>query len=288
MIIEKASGESYWTVLERRILRPLGMTATRSSDPKTIIPNRAKGYGKERGRIVNRDAVTESAAFSEGALMSSVLDLAKWDSSLYRPRVLSRGSLDQMWTPVTLADGSTKPYGFGWFLTPTNDLRTVSHGGSLPGFLTTIARFVAKGLTVIVLNNAEWADPAGLAAAIGGLYEPDLAPRAQPVIADADPGFSADLRTLVEGLGRGELDRNRLAPDAREEWPAEAVHDAARLIRGLGSVRQLELVERLERGDLARRRYQVLMDRGALLLTVVTDRAGLFRALDLEETIAGR
>ena len=156
MIVEKASGESFWSFLDRRTFRPIGMTATRSSDPKSIIPNRAKGYAKERGRIVNRDAVTETAAFSEGALMLSVLDLAKWDSALYRPRVLSQASLDQMWTPTTLNDGSVRPYGFGWSVAPTNGVRTVGHGGLLPGFVTNISRFVGKGLTVIVLGNAEW------------------------------------------------------------------------------------------------------------------------------------
>ncbi|MEO8453309.1 MAG: serine hydrolase domain-containing protein [Gemmatimonadota bacterium] len=174
MIIERASGESYWSFLDRRIFRPLGMTATRSSDPKTLIPDRAQGYGKEAGRIVNRDAVTESAAFSEGALMSSVLDLAKWDSALYSPTIISQASLDQMWTPVRLNDGSSYPYGFGWALAPTNGLRTVSHGGSLPGFVTMIGRYVAKRLTVIILTNAEWSNPDSVARAVAGVYEADL------------------------------------------------------------------------------------------------------------------
>lgn len=66
MIIERVSGESLWSFLQRRIFAPTGMATTRSSDPKTLIPHRAQGYGREHGRIVNRDAVTESAAFSEG------------------------------------------------------------------------------------------------------------------------------------------------------------------------------------------------------------------------------
>ena len=133
MIIERVSGESYWTFIDRRIFQPLGMTSTRGSDPKTIIPNRAKGYGRERGRTVNRDAVAESAAFSEGALISTVLDLARWDSSLYHPRILSQQSLDRMWTPVTLNDGATRPYGFGWGLGPTNGCGPSATAGASPG-----------------------------------------------------------------------------------------------------------------------------------------------------------
>lgn len=288
MVIEKASGQSLWTVLDRRIFRPVGMAATRSSDPQTIIANRAKGYGRERGRIVNRDPVTESAAFSEGALMSSVLDLARWDSSLYRPRILTQSSLDQMWTPVSLGGGKTYPYGFGWGLAPTNGLRTVSHGGGLPGFVTNISRFVAKGLTVIVLTNAEWADPTALTGAIAGLYEAALAPKPEPAIEDGDPAFTAAIRRVVEGLGRGELDSSRLAPAAREGWPAETVRETAALVGRLGPVRGLELIERLELGDFVRRRYRASMARGALALTVLGNRAGLILTLDLAEPIAGR
>jgi D-alanyl-D-alanine carboxypeptidase len=288
MIIEKASGESYWAFLDRRIFRPLGMAATRSSDPKTIIAHRAKGYAKEQGRIVNRDPVTASAAFSEGALMSSLLDLARWDSSLYRPRFLSQASLDQMWTPAVLADGTTTPYGLGWTLAPTNGLRTVGHGGFLPGFHTIIMRYLAKGLTVIVLTNAEWSRPVELAGAIAGLYEPDLAFRPEPVIADADPAFTVGLRSFVEALGRGELHRDRLAPEAGDEWAAAVVEDLGRTARRFGALRSFELVERIERDELVRRRYRVRSDRGTLIVIATSDRAGGIRAVALEDAIAGR
>lgn len=285
MIVERASGESYWAALDRRIFRPLGMTATRSSDPKTLIPHRAKGYGRERGRIVNRDAVTESAAFSEGALMSSVLDLARWDSTLYRPTVLRQESLDRMWTPVTLADASTRPYGFGWSLGPTNGVRTVSHGGSLPGFVTQISRFVGTGLTVIVLTNAEWAAPGRLAQAIAGYYEPALEPKPEPAIDDPDPGFTATVRELVEELARGKLDRARLSEAGAEELPPEVVAELARVVRPLGAVRSAELLARRAFGEMIWRSYRVTLARGTVTATVVTDGAGRVSSLDVEEAL---
>src|SRR5205809_996662 len=42
MLIEKVSGQSYWDFLAHRIFRPIGMEATRNSDPKTVILNRAR------------------------------------------------------------------------------------------------------------------------------------------------------------------------------------------------------------------------------------------------------
>jgi CubicO group peptidase (beta-lactamase class C family) len=287
MAIERVSGESYWTFLDRRIFKPLGMTSTRSSDPKTIIPNRSKGYGRERGRIVNRDAVAESAAFSEGALISTVLDLARWDSSLYRPSILSQKSLDQMWTPVVLNDGSTRPYGFGWAVAPTHGQRTISHTGSLPGFVTAISRFVSKGLTVIVLTNAEWSESGQLATAVAGLYEPELAPKPEPAITDPDPAFTSEMESLLVRLARGELERDRLVPDEREDWPDEVVADAAQLMGRLGGMPQLELLTKNVFGESVRRVYRVRLDRGTARLTVTSDKTGLLSQLDLRESLLG-
>jgi hypothetical protein len=234
---------------------------------------------------VNRDAVAESAAFSEGALISTVLDLARWDSSLYRPSILSQASLDQMWTPVALNDGTTRPYGFGWALGPTNGQRTISHSGSLPGFVTAIHRFVSKGLTVIVLTNAEWSEPSQVATAIAGWYEPELAPKPEPAIADPDPAFTADMRRLLVGLSRNELDRAKLAKDESEDWSPEVVADAAQLLRGVAATPRLELVRRNVFGESVQRIYRVGLASGSARLTVTRDKTGLLTQLDLRESI---
>ena len=174
MLVEKASGQSYWTFLEQRIFRPLEMEATRNSDPKTVIPNRARGYGMSDNQHVNREPVTASSAFAQGALISSILDMAKWDSALNSKNLLTRASLDQMWTPVRLNDGTTYNYGFGWYLRPIPGHTTVAHGGGLPGFATTIWKFIDDQLTVIVLSNCETADTMRIGLGVAGLYVPAL------------------------------------------------------------------------------------------------------------------
>jgi CubicO group peptidase (beta-lactamase class C family) len=174
MLIEKTSGQSYWDFLERRIFHPLGMEATRNSDPKTVIPNRARGYGIADGRSVNREPVTASSAFSEGALISSVLDMVKWDAALNSEALLKKTSLDQIWTPMRLNDGTTNNYGFGWFVRPVVNHRSVGHGGGLPGFSTFIWRFIDDQLTVVVLSNNEAANTIQIALGVAGLYVPAL------------------------------------------------------------------------------------------------------------------
>jgi CubicO group peptidase (beta-lactamase class C family) len=174
MLVEKVSGQSYWDFLQQRIFHPLGMTATRNSDPQTVISNRARGYGFSDGRLINREPTTASSAFAQGALISSVLDLAKWDSALNSEMLLKRSSLEEMWTPVRLGDGTTSNYGFGWYLRPVAKHRAVGHGGEMPGFTSFIWRFIDDQLTVIILSNCETAQTARIGLGVAGLYVPAL------------------------------------------------------------------------------------------------------------------
>jgi len=142
---------------------------------QNVIRNRARGYGilVASMRIVT---VTASAAFSQGALISSVLDMVKWDAALNSEGLLKKTSLDQMWTPVSLKDGTISKYGFGWFSRPVPGHKTVAHGGELPGFSTFIWRFIDDKLTVIVLSNCETADTGRIALGVAALYSALLSP----------------------------------------------------------------------------------------------------------------
>ena len=44
IIVEKASGKTYWHFLDERIFKPLGMSSTRNTEPQSIIAHRASGY----------------------------------------------------------------------------------------------------------------------------------------------------------------------------------------------------------------------------------------------------
>ena len=83
IIIEKASGKSYWEFLAERIFHPLGMTATRNTEPQPIVPNRASGYEWVNDHFENRPILAPFIAFSAGSILSTVKDMAKWDAALY-------------------------------------------------------------------------------------------------------------------------------------------------------------------------------------------------------------
>jgi D-alanyl-D-alanine carboxypeptidase len=168
-IVENVSGKGYWDFLSERILRPLGMNATTNRLPALIIPHRAAGYEQTNHVWINRD-YDLTDVFSAGALVSTVGDLAKWNSALDGDRLLTAASTKQMWTPVNLNNGKPTKYGFGWFIDSVQGHRNIGHGGSTSGFSASIQRFPDDKLAVIVLTNTDEQVATSLAVSIAKLY----------------------------------------------------------------------------------------------------------------------
>ncbi|GAB4034716.1 serine hydrolase domain-containing protein [Spirosoma jeollabukense] len=167
-IIRKVSGQPWSAFLKQRVFTPLNMTTTRTTTLTEVIPNRVDGYEWEETHYHRAQGYL--ALRPSGAFLSTVLDLAKWDASLYTDKILTQASRTEMWTPIDLKDGTKYPYGLGWTVDTLQSYRRVHHGGSLPGFRSEYARFSESGLSVIVLTNAESAQPATIAQDIALLY----------------------------------------------------------------------------------------------------------------------
>lgn len=154
-LIHRVTGRAYAEFLGERIFAPLGMKTTRMLSYAEIIPNRASGYDLINGAWKNTRRWQSESIFSDaaGGLLMNVLDLAKWDAALYTERIIKRSSLEAMWTPVPLDDGSVYPGGMGWFIASVKGHRLVFHGGGGPGFCAEISRYLDYRLTIIVLTN---------------------------------------------------------------------------------------------------------------------------------------
>jgi CubicO group peptidase (beta-lactamase class C family) len=113
---------------------------------------------------------------ADGSLYLTVYDLAKWDTALYTDKLLKRSSLDQIWTPVTLNDGKTRPYGFGWFVVDVRGHRLIHHGGAWQGFQCGIQRFVDDKLTVIAFINLNGSNLEKIIRGVAAIYNPELRP----------------------------------------------------------------------------------------------------------------
>lgn len=266
MVIERASGMRYAEFLERRIFTPLGLGRTSVLDRRRVLPGRVATYEMQRDTLVNwrRDWQHELPAFF--GVWSTIGDLMKWDQSLRTGQLLARASLEQLWTPATLAGGRTaivtgSPYGFGFALADLRGGRFAAHGGASGVYLL---HFFDEPLSIAVLGNlSNTAGPNAtlLARDVAGLLRPEYRPvhhlSPQP---DPRPALTDSIAALLAAMGTAQAHPRMTAghrawfeaapPGFRANWfrrlgslgPMEFL--ACDEVRGRG-VRMLEAVERI-------------------------------------------
>ena len=167
-IIRIVSGKPWPEFIHDAVFKPAGMTRTWPTNTTAVVPNRARGY-VDNDRLLDEPKWT--ALRPGGAFLSTVVDLAKWDAALYTDKVLTDTSRRQMWTAVTLNDGKTYPYGFGWMLGDRNGHRYVQHAGGMPGTRANLSRF-ENGLTIILFMNLDDVDVEPIVAGVAAQYLP--------------------------------------------------------------------------------------------------------------------
>ncbi|MEZ0327573.1 MAG: serine hydrolase domain-containing protein [Fimbriimonas sp.] len=173
LVLEKVSGKSYTELINERIFKPLGMTNTSILDPDAIIRNRAHGYMNMGGKQF-RSRFSMLSIISDGAILSNVKDMAKWDAALIGGKLLKPASYQMMITPGKLKTGRTRNYGFGTFLPPLGGKPFVGHHGNSAGYSAGYYHYPTANLSVILMANVYAINGQALATQIAENVEPSL------------------------------------------------------------------------------------------------------------------
>ncbi|WP_345056894.1 serine hydrolase domain-containing protein [Streptomyces rameus] len=119
MVVEKVTGNSYGTEIDRRILRPLGLhdTSVPGNDPRIHGPH-VHGYlALADGTLTDATVFNQSEAWGEGEMISTSRDLERFMTALFSGNLLPRATLDKMFTlpsaDVHMLDGSPATYSMG-------------------------------------------------------------------------------------------------------------------------------------------------------------------------------
>ncbi|NIM99445.1 MAG: serine hydrolase [candidate division Zixibacteria bacterium] len=99
---------------------------------------------------------------ASAGLISTVIDLAKYDAAVDRHVLLKQETQERVFTPAVSNDGRTLPYGLGWFIQQHAGLRLIWHYGYWPQFSALILKVPEKSITFILLANSD-----GLSAPFG-------------------------------------------------------------------------------------------------------------------------
>ncbi len=177
LLVEKVSRLSFKDYMTRFVFKPAGMTGTEILDPDfTYRPGFAHKYDRpvhyldtlrpiESVRDLRKFTYNWVGFQGPGNMASTVHDMLAFDQALYAGKLVSQKSMEQMFTPNRLNDGSIPyrrsgideaAYGLGWYIFKnTRDGRVVWHSGGIPGMNTFMLRNIDKKQFIVVTDNAQ-------------------------------------------------------------------------------------------------------------------------------------
>ncbi len=178
-IVEELSGVSYDEYVRKKILDPLGLSDTRAELPKELYGKElAIGYSamarigkREKVNFFQANGITPAAGFS-----SSVYDLGKFASWQFR---LRDSTITEILKPSTIKYMQqvhwTNPdwkitWGLGFVVYKGSNGNTwVGHGGSCPGYRSTLQIDLKSKRAFSVMINANGTDPGKYVNGIKGI-----------------------------------------------------------------------------------------------------------------------
>ena len=164
-VVERVSGTTMRAFLRERIFAPLGMTHTDLFDDHArVLRGKASSYGP--GDDGWRVVTANWEQTGDGAVQTSVEDLAKWDANFDTPVVGGRTLIDSLQQPGQLVDGTPLNYASGLFIDRYRSVRRVSHSGVWAGYRAMSMRFPDQRMAVYLTCNAGDANTETLAESV--------------------------------------------------------------------------------------------------------------------------
>ena len=157
-IVEKVSGTSFSAFVKEHIFEPLDMknSFVYSFENDSIKTNQLDGYRLYRGwRHRKINATVNDAIVGDKNVYATSEDLFKWIVGLNNEKLLSKASLDLMYTKGETIYGRKVPYGFG-FRIDAKDENKIYHHGRWNGFSTGLTQYLEDDLVVIVLEHTSY------------------------------------------------------------------------------------------------------------------------------------
>jgi len=162
MLLEKVMKQPYAALVARELFAPLGMRSARYCPSRPIDPAYAVGYDEEAGKYRPTQYLSMTHPYAAGGLCMSVPDYLRWQSALYRDRIVSARSLALMAGPETLTvgdhRGTTTGYGMGLGRGNVGAHPTIQHGGAINGFSTQQYWFPKDSLSIVAFINTSGAE----------------------------------------------------------------------------------------------------------------------------------
>ena len=213
-VVSRVSGKSYSEFLKTNIFAPLQMSDSGNGyeAQKAGIAVPYTGIGS----FVRQDGLSLDLYYGAGSIVSTVVDLAKWDQALLSGSLLGPASIHNLWTPGILADGKTLPYGMGFIPTTLHGRYEVWHDGYVPhtGGYCLNAIFPDDQLAIVVLSNGK---------EFQGQAEQIVHQVFESVLPVEDPAVSALVKKIFSQVRQGGIDKSLMTGAMNEVFSSQTV-----------------------------------------------------------------
>ena len=154
-VVERVSGMSLNTFLQRRLFGPLGMknTFVYSSADTSVMHRQEEGYRPLKSGYARIGETKNNGAVGDKGVCSTTGDLFLWDQALYAGSPIPFYLIQEAFLPSKTNAGKEVAYGYGFRLKVENEKPVNYHNGVWEGFRTNFHRFPTSRNTIIVLNN---------------------------------------------------------------------------------------------------------------------------------------
>ena len=155
-IIEKVAGMSYSAYLDNQIFSVAEMqdtwvhTVQNASITDTV--DRAIGYRSNLRSVDDYSLFT----YGDGGIFSTADDLSQFANALLSDEIIGNSSLSKSCEYTVLENGTTKPYGYGWFLGENTEGKYVYHTGQMAGFRSYLEVQIDTKNVIVILNNSSY------------------------------------------------------------------------------------------------------------------------------------
>ena len=163
LVIEKASGESYYTLLQQRFLYPLALSSTGPSNGR-VFNGLAQGYLDASNPLLGEQGtalsggvfqINTSSEWTGGGLVTSAGDLAEWAADLFegRTRLGTKYAMEMVAKPGET--GKPGRYGLGVYVFDTEFGPLYGHGGWFMGYRSFVGYFPGCHVSAAIQMNTE-------------------------------------------------------------------------------------------------------------------------------------
>jgi CubicO group peptidase (beta-lactamase class C family) len=173
-IIEKVSGEDYYSYVREHIYKPAGMSETGFYEPGKETPNLAIGYvrmgpdGKPFDEPRDNTNTREVKGGPAGGGYSTVGDLVKFHIALRSYKLLNEEYTKLVTTGKVDAGGPGGRYGYGFGERMLDGKHIVGHNGGAPGIAANFDMYPELGYTAVLLMNS---DPPAMMPVVMGIRQ---------------------------------------------------------------------------------------------------------------------